>query len=269
MNIIKLDRKPTLEFDPGHGGNDRWNRGKKWIEADGTLLISKKVAGYLPKGKFNIIFTRQSDATVSLTERAAIAVRNKADLLISRHTNSGGGRGGTEVFYSVDIPGDKQYAAALSKNISAALGVLDRGAKTRESVNYPGEDYYSVIDGAQDGGVPHVFIVEYAFHDVATDEAKLLNNAILDKACKAEAKFICEMFGIAFVEPTIAKEKWGVVTADVLNVRSAMTSVNTKNIIGTLVKGQKVQIEKLVGDWYSTYYGNHGGYVSAKYIKLI
>lgn len=276
MDIIRLNRKPILEFDAGHGGSDRSNRGAKWIEADGTLLIDKRVASFLPKDKFIINFTRTTDTTISLTNRVNKAVRDGADLLISHHTNSGGGRGGSEVFYSVDIPNDRQYAVALSQGISSALGIIDRGAKTRESEKFPGEDYYTVIDGAQDNGVKHVFIAEYAFHDISTDEAKLLNNTLLDKACKAEAKVICEMFGIPFIAPIVAPvvapvvkaPVYGTVTASSLNVRSAMV-VMDNNKIGLLMKGQKVKIDKRYGDWYSIYFGDHGGYISANYVKLV
>ena len=48
-----------------------------------------------------------------------------------------------------------------------------------------------------------------------------------------------------------------------------MDTSSTANVIGKLNKGDKVKIFKRVGDWYHTYYGQHGGYVSAKYLSLI
>ncbi|MCB2300413.1 SH3 domain-containing protein [Clostridium tagluense] len=57
----------------------------------------------------------------------------------------------------------------------------------------------------------------------------------------------------------------GIVTASVLNVRE---SANTSSrVLGQLKKGDKVKIDKKVGSWYSIYFGNHGGYVSADFIK--
>lgn len=61
--------------------------------------------------------------------------------------------------------------------------------------------------------------------------------------------------------------QYGIVTASVLNVRDKATT-NSK-IIGQLKKGQKVKIYKVHGAWYEIYFGNHGGYVSAKYIKKV
>ena len=57
----------------------------------------------------------------------------------------------------------------------------------------------------------------------------------------------------------------GIVTASVLNVRSG--AGEGYKVIGQLKKGDKVKIAKKVGDFYSIYFGMHGGYVSVDYIK--
>jgi N-acetylmuramoyl-L-alanine amidase len=59
--------------------------------------------------------------------------------------------------------------------------------------------------------------------------------------------------------------KYGIVTASSLNVREKASVSST--VIGSLIAGSVVKIDKRYGDWYSIYFGNHGGYVSAKYIK--
>lgn len=244
MNIINLNRKPVLEFDSGHGGSDRVNRGPKgWIEADGVLKISKKVASYLPLNKFDVHFTRTVDMTMGLTERAKKGAADKADLIISHHTNAGGGKGGTEVLYSVDIPKDKEYASILSQRISAALGIIDRGAKSRESKSYPGEDYYTMIDASQDLGIDHVFLIEYAFHDNAVDEPKLLNDTLLDKACKEEARTICEMFGISFVTPVVVVKPTP--SAVVYRVRKSWADESSQiGAFGSLENAKELAIAK-------------------------
>ncbi|UZQ49950.1 N-acetylmuramoyl-L-alanine amidase [Clostridium kluyveri] len=58
---------------------------------------------------------------------------------------------------------------------------------------------------------------------------------------------------------------YGTVTAGVLNVRSG-AGTNYK-IIGQLQRGEKVRLDVKVGNWWSIYFGNHGGFVSADYIK--
>lgn len=55
----------------------------------------------------------------------------------------------------------------------------------------------------------------------------------------------------------------GVVVADTLNVRNKPNG----NIIGMLSNGDIIRIDKKVDNWYSIFYGNNGGYVSADYVK--
>lgn len=58
---------------------------------------------------------------------------------------------------------------------------------------------------------------------------------------------------------------YGEVTASVLNVRSG-AGTNYK-IIGKLQNGEKVRLDVKLGNWWSIYYGDHGGFVSGDYIK--
>ena len=58
---------------------------------------------------------------------------------------------------------------------------------------------------------------------------------------------------------------YGTVTASVLNVRRG-AGINYP-IIGQLKYGQKVRLDVKVGDWWSIYFGEHGGFVYSSYIK--
>ena len=62
-------------------------------------------------------------------------------------------------------------------------------------------------------------------------------------------------------------DTYGIVTASVLNVRNK-ASING-NVIGTLEKGTKVKLSVKIGDWWNIYYGEHGGFVSSKYIEKL
>lgn len=61
----------------------------------------------------------------------------------------------------------------------------------------------------------------------------------------------------------VSTPKSGKVIASTLNVRNKPDG----DVIGTLKIGSTVKIDKKVGEWYSIFFGNHGGYVSVKYIK--
>ncbi|MGL4741201.1 MAG: GH25 family lysozyme, partial [Sarcina sp.] len=59
--------------------------------------------------------------------------------------------------------------------------------------------------------------------------------------------------------------KYGIVTASVLNVRSGAGT--NYPVIGQVKKGDKIKLDCKVGDWWSTYYGEHGGFMYAEYLK--
>jgi N-acetylmuramoyl-L-alanine amidase len=197
-----------IVIDPGHGGKDRSNMGPTgYIEADGVLAISKYLRDELIATKaFEVLLTRGSDITIGLTERGKMAAEFGADLFISEHTNASGrptneNIRGTVVYYSVDLPQDKELAYTMAKEIAEAIGTTNKGAKTHESTKYPGEDYYTVIDASQDRGIPHVLLAESAFHDNAKDEALLKDDAVLRKIAKAQAKVICNFFKVSLNIP--------------------------------------------------------------------
>lgn len=69
------------------------------------------------------------------------------------------------------------------------------------------------------------------------------------------------------VAPVAPVAKYGVVTASTLNVRSGRGT--SFPVIGTLQLGAKVRLDTKMNEWYSIYFGDHGGFVSAQYIKEV
>lgn len=61
----------------------------------------------------------------------------------------------------------------------------------------------------------------------------------------------------------------GSCTGNEVRIRSSIDTTTNNNILGILNKNDTVKIFKKVGNWYEIYYGSHGGYISADYIKLI
>ena len=59
---------------------------------------------------------------------------------------------------------------------------------------------------------------------------------------------------------------YGTVTADVLNVRNGAGT--NHSVIGQLKKGAKVKLDFKSNGWWSIYFGDHGGFVSADYISV-
>ena len=195
--FIEMSKKKDIKIciDAGHGGRDRANRGfsGEYIEADGMLALSKYLRDELVARGFLVKLTRESDKTLGLRERARIAHEFGADLFISQHSNAGGGHG-VEVFYSVDQPENRELASEMSRSIASALNVHNRGAKTKESTKHLGEDFFAVIDEAEDLKIPHVLLIENLFHDNAKEEKILLNDKKLRKIAQVQAEVIIDFF---------------------------------------------------------------------------
>jgi N-acetylmuramoyl-L-alanine amidase len=92
----------TVVIDAGHGGPDAGCKsvsGK--YEKNVALDVAMLVGDYLEKNfsDLKVIYTRKTDTFIPLYQRADIANKNKADVFISIHCNSGkGGAKGTETF---------------------------------------------------------------------------------------------------------------------------------------------------------------------------
>ncbi|RLJ70563.1 N-acetylmuramoyl-L-alanine amidase [Hydrogenivirga caldilitoris] len=94
----------VIVVDAGHGGKDPGAIGygglrEKWV----NLAIAKKVAQFLQEDeRFKVILTRDGDYFIPLHKRAEIALKNKADLFISIHSDAAPHKNprakGTQVF---------------------------------------------------------------------------------------------------------------------------------------------------------------------------
>lgn len=92
QDVDDVSRIRRVVIDAGHGGKDPGaiSRNGKYKEKNITLSVALEL-GDLIKSNFpdiKVIYTRSTDKYVELSERAAIANRNKADLFISIHVNS-------------------------------------------------------------------------------------------------------------------------------------------------------------------------------------
>lgn len=87
----------NIVLDPGHGGKDPGNMEGRRQEKQFTLMFAKELAELLTKAGFKASLTRTADTSLDLPERAAIARRRGADLLLSLHFNSADFAGGSAV----------------------------------------------------------------------------------------------------------------------------------------------------------------------------
>jgi N-acetylmuramoyl-L-alanine amidase len=89
-------------IDPGHGGEDRRNKGPLGIavEADVNLKVSLALRDFLQEAGAVVYMSRESDITVPLKERSAAANRSGADIFVSIHHNAPGASGDEFINYT-------------------------------------------------------------------------------------------------------------------------------------------------------------------------
>jgi len=198
LNII-LTYKPKIKsgdkivvLDPGHGGTDsgafRENLMEKEINLDVALMVGKLLER--EKG-IQVEYTRITDTSVGLEERAKIANNLDATIFVSIHANSttnGPDPSGTETYFYAPLEIEhlceqraqrEELAAALQKELLNKLRRNDRGVK---------EKNYSVLRNTQ---MPSA-LVEIAFMSNPVEIRLLKQNSFRELAAEAIADGIME-----------------------------------------------------------------------------
>ena len=225
----------VVALDPGHGGSDSGACSNGLKEKDINLKIAKYCQAALQRAGVSVAMTRSSDVYVGLSERVEIAAKAGATVFVSLHINSATPAAkGCEVW----VPNDSSYnydthvaGKALGQKVIAklaALGLSNRGVKTRDSENgskYADgsvADYYSVINGARKRGIPGI-IIEHAFITNPGDAVYMSSEANLKKLGEADAQGIIES-----INQGIIKGKGGLVKTS--------EGYQYKNADGSIVK---------------------------------
>ncbi len=181
---------PKIVIDPGHGGHDPGAQGyglqEKNINLDIALKIQNKLVNYA-----DVSLTRDSDVFVSLSDRAAVANRKGADLLVSVHVNAGGGTGFESYIYPAASPASREitrdiHRAAAEFYLSA--GFLDRGFK---------EANFAVL---RETDMPAI-LTENLFIDTKEDAARLQDPLFRDKIAAATVNGIIKALDMAPQQP--------------------------------------------------------------------
>lgn len=201
--------KINISLGAGHGGIDSGAVGPTGLqEKDVTLAVVKKLAGLLNGvGAFNILLVRKADEYIDIAERIKMAAAFKSRCHVEVHINAFNGKASfAAVWYSCNIPGDEAYADQMAKLIAQSLAVPDGGGRIRYSQiqgggngeDYSHEDYYAVIDRAQDSGITHVFMPECGFIDFLTTEQKLRQENYINAIADSIAAAVCNIFSVTY-----------------------------------------------------------------------
>lgn len=113
----------TIMLDAGHGGNDPGARAAGITEKHFTLSMTRRVGALLRKQGFTVLYSRGSDAYLSLQARPELANSKKADLFISIHVNANA---------KAEIRGLETYYLDEAKTQDAAtVAARENGVSTR------------------------------------------------------------------------------------------------------------------------------------------
>lgn len=126
FRVFPLPVKKII-IDPGHGGVDGGAVGSQGrLEKTITLDIAIRLRKLLEKHNFQVVMTRETDSTVPINKRVALANTEKADLFISIHTNwfKSPVTGGVETYYlgPTDDPHSIELAELENKGSGYTLG---------------------------------------------------------------------------------------------------------------------------------------------------
>jgi len=118
-----------IVLDPGHGGSDPGCISPSGLkEKDVALDLARRLKVLLEtQGKFEVYLTRDTDLTLPLEKRTALANQKGADLFISIHLNASPrkNRTGVETFYLNFSPDPAVNELAARENASSNKNIRD------------------------------------------------------------------------------------------------------------------------------------------------
>lgn len=122
----------TVIIDPGHGGSDPGASGASGgdtVEKRLTLQLARQLKTGLEQAlNVRVVLTRNSDTSISLDSRSALANQYKGDLFISLHINSSpdtSARGAETYFSSFEASDTEAMRTAAAENQSAGDPLYD------------------------------------------------------------------------------------------------------------------------------------------------
>ena len=165
-----------IVVDAGHGGSNPGAVYQGRRESDDALRLATAVGKILEANGYDVTYTRTSDVTQSVGQKAAIANEEGADLFVSIHRNAGeypGQYSGVQTLIYDDSGIKKQMAENIDANL-AELGFRNAGVSIRPNL--------VVLNSTQ---MP-ALLVEAGFIDSDTD------NRLFDSRFQAMAQAIAD-----------------------------------------------------------------------------
>ncbi len=182
----------TIAIDPGHGGIDPGNREGRISEKTYTMLLAKELGAQLTKAGFKVVYTRTGDSYVDLDDRAALARKRGAHLLLSLHFNAvGSGPGSSVRGAEVYCMTPARASSTNAQGKGSGSGSYPGNANDPQNVALAYQVQKSLVNrlGAEDRGVRRA---RFAVLRQATMPAVLIEGAYMSNASEAKKIYSAE-----------------------------------------------------------------------------
>ena len=178
-------------IDPGHGGIDPGAVGPSGLmEKTVNLQVARAVRSLMPDN-IQVVLTRNSDATVSLSQRSSEANSEKADILVSIHCNASGNRtaNGVETYCYQFGGKSERLARSIQRELVSETRLVNRGVR---------EGNLHMI---RETNMPSI-LVELAFISNPREESLLMSGEFQNRCAQA----IIRGIGGYFMATTVSRE---------------------------------------------------------------
>ena len=254
VNAKDSDGDIVVIIDPGHGGRDGGAVSAYDKESDLNWDIAVALKAELETyNGVRVYLTKGSAEWFSNTGRGRLGAQLGADLFVSIHNNSGQTTeaNGVEVYGTVNAAYKAQMQTLSEKVLAhvSALGLTNRGYRTRASSYDSGRDYYTMLDEAVKCSIPGI-IIEHCYLGNAHDADFSHNPDNRVKCGIADATAIAEYFGLSkrgvaagdtvTLERTYSAHMLGNVKGTYTSSDSSVAYVNDAGIITAVGKGTAV-----------------------------
>lgn len=167
------------------------------LEKDIVLSVSEQTGAALQRCGIQVIYTRETDKYMSLSERAAVANKAGADAFVSVHCNSADNAAarGTETYAFSKQSKGYPLAKVVHQELIAVTGTVDRGVKTAN---------FAVLRETAMAAA----LVELGFISNVDEEQLLQNAGWQCKVAEAIAKGIVQHLGMAWVPTAEPEQKY-------------------------------------------------------------
>lgn len=125
-----------IVLDPGHGGSNPGAVYQGRRESDDALKLAMAVGRVLDENGYDVVYTRTTDTTQSVGQKAAIANEEDADLFVSFHRNAAeypGQYTGVQTLIYDNNGYKRQMAERINENL-ADLGFRNAGVSVRPNL---------------------------------------------------------------------------------------------------------------------------------------